>query len=170
MLLGFLCHPARAVLVVQQLSQASTSTADAAVVFVKVLASRTCLFQPASGWFISWFYCSRICSWKWYCALLRHVKHAMPQHLGDMPYFLCACATRTYFITSATPLKLLTFECIASFSLLIHVNASIPCCGVGQGGLMDHGVHAFIVPLRDETSRCLPGVEIHDCGYKASTL
>eukprot|EP00878_Enallax_costatus_P017218 GHUV01018077.1.p1 GENE.GHUV01018077.1~~GHUV01018077.1.p1 ORF type:complete len:603 (+),score=125.83 GHUV01018077.1:149-1957(+) len=36
----------------------------------------------------------------------------------------------------------------------------------GQGGLMDHGVHAFIVPLRDEAGRCLPGVEIHDCGYK----
>lgn len=31
---------------------------------------------------------------------------------------------------------------------------------------MDHGVHAFIVPLRDEAGRCLPGVEIHDCGYK----
>jgi hypothetical protein len=31
---------------------------------------------------------------------------------------------------------------------------------------VDHGVHAFIVPLRDEAGRCLPGVEIHDCGYK----
>lgn len=36
----------------------------------------------------------------------------------------------------------------------------------GQGGLVDHGVHAFIVPLRDDAGRCLPGVEIHDCGYK----
>lgn len=39
-------------------------------------------------------------------------------------------------------------------------------CAAGQGGLVDHGVHAFIVPLRDEAGRCLPGVEIHDCGYK----
>lgn len=31
---------------------------------------------------------------------------------------------------------------------------------------MDHGVHAFIVPLRDDSGNCLPGVEIHDCGYK----
>lgn len=36
----------------------------------------------------------------------------------------------------------------------------------GPSGLVDHGVHAFIVPLRDEAGRCLPGVEIHDCGYK----
>uniref|UniRef100_A0A383WGP6 Acyl-coenzyme A oxidase n=1 Tax=Tetradesmus obliquus TaxID=3088 RepID=A0A383WGP6_TETOB len=35
-----------------------------------------------------------------------------------------------------------------------------------QAGLVDHGVHAFVVPLRDEAGRCLPGVEIHDCGYK----
>ena len=32
--------------------------------------------------------------------------------------------------------------------------------------LVDHGVHAFVVPLRDEAGRVLPGVEIHDCGYK----
>jgi len=33
--------------------------------------------------------------------------------------------------------------------------------------LVDHGVHAFIVPLRDpRTGALLPGVEIHDCGYK----
>jgi hypothetical protein len=31
-------------------------------------------------------------------------------------------------------------------------------------------VHAFIVPLRDEAGRCLPGVEIHDCGYKVSVI
>ncbi len=36
----------------------------------------------------------------------------------------------------------------------------------GKGGLVDHGVHAFIVPLRDEAGRTLPGVEIQDCGYK----
>lgn len=39
-------------------------------------------------------------------------------------------------------------------------------CPAGPSGLVDHGVHAFIVPLRDEAGRCLPGVEIHDCGYK----
>ncbi|KAH7619063.1 hypothetical protein Ndes2526B_g06014 [Nannochloris sp. 'desiccata'] len=36
----------------------------------------------------------------------------------------------------------------------------------GSGVLDDHGVHAFIVPLRDEEHNLLPGVEIHDCGYK----
>eukprot|EP01026_Neomeris_dumetosa_P052302 TRINITY_DN4623_c0_g1_i3.p1 TRINITY_DN4623_c0_g1~~TRINITY_DN4623_c0_g1_i3.p1 ORF type:complete len:734 (+),score=93.16 TRINITY_DN4623_c0_g1_i3:79-2202(+) len=30
----------------------------------------------------------------------------------------------------------------------------------------DFGVHAFVVPLRDEQGQTLPGVEIHDCGYK----
>lgn len=34
------------------------------------------------------------------------------------------------------------------------------------GKLVDHGVHAFIVPLRDTAGALLPGVEIHDCGYK----
>ncbi|KAF5836726.1 acyl-CoA dehydrogenase/oxidase C-terminal [Dunaliella salina] len=32
--------------------------------------------------------------------------------------------------------------------------------------MVDHGVHAFIVPLRDDAGQLLPGVEIHDCGYK----
>lgn len=39
-------------------------------------------------------------------------------------------------------------------------------CPAGLSGLVDHGVHAIVVPLRDEAGRCLPGVEIHDCGYK----
>jgi acyl-CoA oxidase len=30
----------------------------------------------------------------------------------------------------------------------------------------DHGVHAFLVPIRDEEGRTLPGVEIEDCGDK----
>ena len=36
----------------------------------------------------------------------------------------------------------------------------------GSGAIDDHGVHAFIVPLRDADNQCLPGVEIKDCGYK----
>ncbi|KAG2487507.1 hypothetical protein HYH03_013925 [Edaphochlamys debaryana] len=36
----------------------------------------------------------------------------------------------------------------------------------GGPQLVDHGVHAFVVPLRDEAGACLPGVEIRDCGYK----
>ena len=40
----------------------------------------------------------------------------------------------------------------------------------GSGALDDQGVHAFIVPLRNpETKQLLPGVEIHDNGYKART-
>lgn len=36
----------------------------------------------------------------------------------------------------------------------------------GSDSMDDHGVHAFVVPLRDASGNCLPGVEIHDCGYK----
>eukprot|EP00891_Asterochloris_glomerata_P007525 jgi/Astpho2/7525/Aster-02090 len=36
----------------------------------------------------------------------------------------------------------------------------------GSGALDDHGVHAFIVPLRDDSGNNMPGVEIRDCGYK----
>ncbi|GIL69204.1 hypothetical protein Vretimale_12660 [Volvox reticuliferus] len=36
----------------------------------------------------------------------------------------------------------------------------------GGPKLVDHGVHAFVVPLRDESGNTLPGVEIRDCGYK----
>ena len=37
-----------------------------------------------------------------------------------------------------------------------------------EGGLVDHGVHAFLVPIRDEQHRLMPGVDIKDCGYKVS--
>lgn len=37
----------------------------------------------------------------------------------------------------------------------------------GSGAVDDHGVHAFVVPLRDAGGAVLPGVEIKDCGYKA---
>jgi acyl-CoA oxidase len=37
---------------------------------------------------------------------------------------------------------------------------------VRMGSLEDHGVHAFIVPLRDDMGGMLEGVEIRDCGYK----
>lgn len=30
----------------------------------------------------------------------------------------------------------------------------------------NHGVHAILVPLRDEQGRLLPGIRIEDCGYK----
>jgi acyl-CoA oxidase len=30
----------------------------------------------------------------------------------------------------------------------------------------NHGVHALLVPLRDESGRCLPGIRIEDNGYK----
>jgi hypothetical protein len=36
----------------------------------------------------------------------------------------------------------------------------------GSGAVDDHGVHAFVVPLREAGGRALPGVEIKDCGYK----
>eukprot|EP00191_Tetraselmis_sp_GSL018_P012912 CAMPEP_0177586434 /NCGR_PEP_ID=MMETSP0419_2-20121207/5070_1 /TAXON_ID=582737 /ORGANISM="Tetraselmis sp., Strain GSL018" /LENGTH=635 /DNA_ID=CAMNT_0019076325 /DNA_START=273 /DNA_END=2180 /DNA_ORIENTATION=+ len=36
----------------------------------------------------------------------------------------------------------------------------------GSGGLDDHGVHAFIVPIRNHSGETVSGVEIRDCGYK----
>ncbi len=30
----------------------------------------------------------------------------------------------------------------------------------------NHGVHALLVPLRDQTHKLLPGVKVEDCGYK----
>jgi acyl-CoA oxidase len=36
----------------------------------------------------------------------------------------------------------------------------------GSGTVVDHGVHAIVVPLRDAAGRTLPGIEIKDCGYK----
>eukprot|EP00199_Chlamydomonas_sp_CCMP681_P001411 CAMPEP_0119115636 /NCGR_PEP_ID=MMETSP1180-20130426/51673_1 /TAXON_ID=3052 ORGANISM="Chlamydomonas cf sp, Strain CCMP681" /NCGR_SAMPLE_ID=MMETSP1180 /ASSEMBLY_ACC=CAM_ASM_000741 /LENGTH=643 /DNA_ID=CAMNT_0007104711 /DNA_START=72 /DNA_END=2003 /DNA_ORIENTATION=- len=38
--------------------------------------------------------------------------------------------------------------------------------GVVKPKLVDHGVHALLVPLRDSQGKALPGVEIRDCGYK----
>lgn len=35
-----------------------------------------------------------------------------------------------------------------------------------QVGEEEHGVHAFLVPIRDESGKALPGVEIEDCGPK----
>lgn len=36
-----------------------------------------------------------------------------------------------------------------------------------QIGGTDHGVHAFVVPLRDGEGRVIPGIRIEDCGWKA---
>jgi acyl-CoA oxidase len=33
-------------------------------------------------------------------------------------------------------------------------------------GEEEHGVHAILVPLRDDSGECLPGVRIEDCGHK----
>lgn len=54
-------------------------------------------------------------------------------------------------------------------SNVLSLDLNVICfdlCPAGLSGLVDHGVHAIIVPLRDEAGRCLPGVEIHDCGCK----
>ncbi len=39
----------------------------------------------------------------------------------------------------------------------------------GSGSVVDHGVHAIVVPLRDADGKTLPGIEIKDCGYKVMT-
>lgn len=38
----------------------------------------------------------------------------------------------------------------------------------GSGTVVDHGVHAIVVPLRDAAGKSLPGVEVKDCGYKVA--
>lgn len=40
----------------------------------------------------------------------------------------------------------------------------------GSGTLVDHGVHAIVVPLRSDTGSVLPGIEIKDCGYKVRSI
>ncbi|GHC91509.1 acyl-CoA oxidase [Nocardiopsis terrae] len=37
----------------------------------------------------------------------------------------------------------------------------------GDGGLVEHGVHALMVPIRDGEGRPMPGVTVEDCGHKA---
>lgn len=37
----------------------------------------------------------------------------------------------------------------------------------GPDGLVEHGVHAVMVPIRDEQGRPLPGITVEDCGPKA---
>ncbi|GAA1462406.1 acyl-CoA dehydrogenase family protein [Nocardiopsis exhalans] len=37
----------------------------------------------------------------------------------------------------------------------------------GEGGLIEHGVHALMVPIRDKKGKPMPGVTIEDCGPKA---
>ncbi|HEX2252578.1 MAG TPA: acyl-CoA dehydrogenase [Thermoanaerobaculia bacterium] len=39
--------------------------------------------------------------------------------------------------------------------------------GEAAGGAESHGVHAILVPIRDERGRPLPGVTLEDCGLKA---
>lgn len=46
------------------------------------------------------------------------------------------------------------------------VRAASGSSGGDETAMDDHGVHAFIVPLRDDSGATLPDVEIRDCGYK----
>jgi len=73
--------------------------------------------------------------------------------------------------TSTTPMCSSVQRCAYFFLAEGCVPDACMCCpppftALGPSGLVDHGVHAFVVPLRDDAGRCLPGVEIHDCGYK----
>lgn len=47
----------------------------------------------------------------------------------------------------------------------VFARLRIPTDGA-KGGVKDHGVHAFICPLRNEDGSLVSGVEIRDCGYK----
>lgn len=76
-----------------------------------------------------------------------------------MRFRVLACLTGRIWVCAFLPPLLLT----PSF-LLLHCS-QVPAPD-GSGALDDHGVHAFIVPLRDDAGGLWPGVEIHDCGYK----
>jgi acyl-CoA oxidase len=47
----------------------------------------------------------------------------------------------------------------------VFARLRIPTEGA-KGGVKDHGVHAFICPLRHADGSLVNGVEIRDCGYK----
>jgi hypothetical protein len=48
----------------------------------------------------------------------------------------------------------------------LHASPASQQRAPGVVRLVDQGVHAFLVPLRDSTGKLMPGVEIRDCGYK----
>lgn len=49
----------------------------------------------------------------------------------------------------------------------VFARLKVPQRGGRDGDVIDYGVHAIVVPLRDRaTHQTLPGVEIRDCGYK----
>eukprot|EP00195_Chlamydomonas_chlamydogama_P012817 CAMPEP_0202892802 /NCGR_PEP_ID=MMETSP1392-20130828/2490_1 /ASSEMBLY_ACC=CAM_ASM_000868 /TAXON_ID=225041 /ORGANISM="Chlamydomonas chlamydogama, Strain SAG 11-48b" /LENGTH=662 /DNA_ID=CAMNT_0049576893 /DNA_START=125 /DNA_END=2113 /DNA_ORIENTATION=+ len=48
----------------------------------------------------------------------------------------------------------------------VFARLKVPDPNGGAGKFVDHGVHAIVVPLRDNNGSLMPGVEIHDCGYK----
>lgn len=50
----------------------------------------------------------------------------------------------------------------------VFARLKIPVQEGKRAGLVDHGVHAFVIFLRDASGKTLPGVEIKDCGYKVS--
>jgi hypothetical protein len=57
------------------------------------------------------------------------------------------------------------FSCACTRAATVFARLQIPAADA-PGALKDYGVHAFIVPIRDDAGALMPGVEIHDCGYK----
>jgi len=62
-----------------------------------------------------------------------------------------------------TPHELAGKEWIGNAALHGHMATVFAQLRVGDE---DHGVHAFLVPLRDEGGKTLPGIRIEDCGWK----
>ncbi len=48
----------------------------------------------------------------------------------------------------------------------VFARLRVPCVGEDTTPLDDHGVHAFLVPIRDERGKVFAGVHIEDCGAK----
>lgn len=48
--------------------------------------------------------------------------------------------------------------------MFARLKVPAPKDAAGAPAMVDHGVHAFVVPIRDDAGRTLPGVEIRGAG------
>ncbi|MGC4934362.1 acyl-CoA dehydrogenase [Gordonia sp. DT30] len=74
--------------------------------------------------------------------------------------------TREYVVDSPTPSARKDYiGGAAAHARVAAVFAQLITAGPGEGP-QDHGVHCFVVPIRDENGADLPGVTTSDCGHK----
>lgn len=101
--------------------------------------------------------------------------------IGSLELAGCFAMTETGHGSNVRGLETTAEYDHSSRSLIIHTphrNAGKEYIGNALHGRMasvfaqlivdgeNHGVHAILVPLRDEEHQLLPGIEVEDCGYK----